>query len=178
MRTPRVAPACSIAVLCTLLSLCPARTGCVFAQTDTLPVVSNAGQFTGVDTSGARPSSPATADARAAAVHAQLSFDIFTRMWMQKLMATEQFQRNQRLLVTKTEDGFMAEYVGYLPERKTTVKATTSPVTPFIGILRYYKKRMRSVGKTRQQAMRGPFEQVRTSPVAEIFPYTKGEWSY
>ena len=180
MRTPRVAVSCWAVVLCMVLSLGLARVDCVLAQTDTVPPDSTVGQLEKPETSALRQynSHPTTADARAAEVHAQLSFELFTRLWMQKLIATEQFQKTQRLTVTKTEDGFMAEYAGYLPDRDTTVKATTSPVTPFIGVLRYYKKKMRSVGKTRQQAMRGPFEQVGTSLVSEIFPYTKGEWVY
>ena len=80
--------------------------------------------------------------------------------------------------VSETADGFVAEYSGYLPHRYTQVKPTKSKDTPFVGILTYYKKKMRSVGKTKGQAIQGPFEQNGTSQVSEIFRYTKGEWVY
>ena len=122
--------------------------------------------------------SPETADERAAAVQARLSFEMFTRLWMEKLMDSERFHKNERLTVTETADGVVAEYAGYLPDRDTTVKATSSAETPFIGILHYYQTTMRSVGKTRQQAVRGPFEQAEKNRVSEIFRYTKGAWVY
>ena len=108
---------------------------------------------------------------------ARTSFDSFTRQWMQRLAKTEDFQK-KRMQVTQTPEGFVAEYTGYLPYRYTTIKLTQSKTTPFIGILTYYKKTMRSVGQTKQQAIHGLFEHAETSQVSEIFPYTKGEWVY
>lgn len=108
---------------------------------------------------------------------ARASFDVFTRKWMQKLADTEDFQK-KRMNVTQTQAGFVAEYIGYLPHRYTTIKLTQLKETPFIGILTYYKKTMRSVGKTKKQAINGLFEHAETSQVSEIFRYTKGEWVY
>ncbi len=106
------------------------------------------------------------------------SFDVFTRKWMQKLAATEDFQKKERMHIRQTPDGFVAEYIGYLPHRYTTIKLTRSQATPFVGILRYYKKTMRSIGKTKKQAINGLFTPAETSQVSEIFRYTKGEWVY
>ena len=103
---------------------------------------------------------------------ARASFDEFTREWMQRLLATEEFQKTQRLTVTETEDVFVAEYTGYLPHRYTVVKSTSSEVTPFVGILTYYKKRMQCTGKTEEEAIQGPFQQAATSQVSEIFRFT------
>ncbi|MCS6925224.1 MAG: hypothetical protein NZ578_04900, partial [Candidatus Binatia bacterium] len=75
-------------------------------------------------------------------------------------------------------NGVLAEYVGYLPHRYITVKKTSSKDTPFVGILTYYQQVMRSVGKTREEALKGPFQQAGTSQVSEIFRYTKGKWHY
>lgn len=96
---------------------------------------------------------------------------------MQKLAETEDFQK-KRMQIRQTQEGFVAEYMGYLPYRYTTIKPTQSKATPFIGILTYYKKTMRSVGKTKKQAINGLFEQAETSQVSEVFRYTKGEWVY
>jgi hypothetical protein len=72
----------------------------------------------------------------------------------------------------------LAEYIGYLPHRYITVKKTSSKDTPFVGILTYFEKTLRCTGKNREEATRGPFQQVDTSQVAEIFRFTKGKWKY
>ena len=123
------------------------------------------------------PSSPASSPAEEAEDRARTSFDVFTRKWMQKLARTEDFLK-KRMQIRQTQEGFVAEYSGYLPYRYTRIKLTQSKTTPFIGILTYYKKTMRSVGKTKKQAINGLFEHAETSQVSEIFRYTKGEWVY
>ncbi len=79
---------------------------------------------------------------------------------------------------TYHEESFSAEYVGYLPQRFVAVKKTTSTETPFIGTLTYYERILRCIGKTKEAATQGPFEQVETIPVKEIFRFTKGKWVY
>jgi hypothetical protein len=106
------------------------------------------------------------------------SFDVFTIEWMDKLSKTEEFHRTQQLKISQHERGFVAEYVGYLPQRFIEVKKTESKETPFVGMLTYYEKTLRCVGKTKEEAMQGPFEQAETIPVREIFRFTKGKWQY
>ena len=107
------------------------------------------------------------------------SFDAFTRQWMEKLARAEEFHRSQRMAVRKTDGGFEAEYTGYdLPSRRITLKKTTSSLTPFIGILTYYEKVLRSFGRTQKEAMQGPFEVLGTNEVMEVFRYTQGKWEY
>ena len=109
---------------------------------------------------------------------ARESFDSFTQEWMKKLIGTEGWQKKNKMEVTHTADGFVAEYNGYLPHRYTVVKPTESKAIPFIGVLTYYKKVMRSVAKTKEEAVQGSFEQAGTTEVSEIFRYTKGKWVY
>ena len=109
---------------------------------------------------------------------AREGFDTFTREWMKKLIKTEDFQKKKKMRMTQTAEGFVAEYTGYLPHRYTVVKPTESEATPFIGVLTYYKKKMRCVGQTKEAALKGPFEQAGTSQVSEIFRFTKGKWVY
>lgn len=123
------------------------------------------------------PPSPPPSAGEEAEDRARTSFDVFTRQWMKKLAKTEDFQK-KRMNITQTQEGFVAEYTGYLPYRYTRIKLTQSEATPFIGVLTYYKKTMRSVGKTKKQAINGLFEHAETSQVSEIFRYTKGEWVY
>jgi len=106
------------------------------------------------------------------------SFDTFTIEWMQKLAGTEEFQRTQRAQVTESPEGVSAEYVGYLPHRYLIVKKTDSTITPFIGILTYFEQTLQCVGKTREEALQGPWHQIDTRQVSEIFRFTKGKWEY
>ena len=71
-----------------------------------------------------------------------------------------------------------AEYVGYLPHRYLIVKKTGSTITPFIGILTYFEQTLQCVGKTREEALQGPWHQINTRQVSEIFRFTKGKWEY
>ena len=108
----------------------------------------------------------------------QSSFDTFTQDWMKKLAEAEEYHRQELLKVSQTGESFSAEYVGYLPQRFIEVKKTTSAETPFIGTLTYYERTLRCTGKTKEAATQGPFEQVETIPVKEIFRFTKGKWVY
>jgi hypothetical protein len=110
--------------------------------------------------------------------HALASFETFTIEWMTKLAQTEEFQRTQRMQVSQASEGFTAEYIGYLPHRYITVKKTASKETPFVGILTYYEKVLRCVGKTQEEATKGPFNQTDVRQVSEIFRFTKGKWVY
>jgi hypothetical protein len=108
----------------------------------------------------------------------QLSFDTFTQDWMKKLAEAEEYHRLELLKVSQSGESFSAEYIGYLPQRFIEVKKTTSRETPFIGTLTYYERTLRCTGKTKETAAQGPFEQVETTPVKEIFRFTKGKWVY
>jgi hypothetical protein len=105
------------------------------------------------------------------------TFDAFTIEWMKKLEDTEPFHKTKAQVIQSTE-GFSAEYTGYLPHRYIRVKKTESTDTPYVGILTYYEKKLRCTGKTKEEALQGPFDQVDTSPVSEIFRFTKGKWVY
>ena len=108
----------------------------------------------------------------------QSSFETFTLDWMKKLAEAEEYHRQEQLKVSQNGEIFSAEYVGYLPQRFVAVKKTTSTETPFIGTLTYYERTLRCTGKTKEAATQGPFEQVETTPVKEIFRFTKGKWVY
>lgn len=105
------------------------------------------------------------------------AFDAFTLEWMKKLSETEGF-RKTRAQIKSSSEGFSAEYTGYLPHRYIHIKKTASTDTPYVGILTYYEKTLRCTGKTKEEALQGPFNQVDTSQVSEIFRFTKGEWVY
>ena len=105
------------------------------------------------------------------------TFDTFTVEWMKKLEQAEDFHKTRAQPVEST-DGFTAEYVGYIPDRSIRVKKTDSADTPYVGILIYSEKKLRCAGKTKEEALQGPFNQVETNQVSEIFRFTKGKWVY
>ena len=109
---------------------------------------------------------------------AHSTFETFTQEWMTKLVEAEEFQRTQKVKVIQISDGYSAEYIGYLPQRVIEVKKTAYKDTPFVGTLTYHERTLRCIGKTKEQALQGPFEQIQTSPVREIFRFTKGKWVY
>jgi hypothetical protein len=109
---------------------------------------------------------------------AKATFDTFTLEWMEKLAKNEDFQRTQQTRVSPTTDGVICEYTGYLPQRFIAVKSTKSSETPYVGSLTYYEKTMRCVGKTKEEAIKAPCEEVGKTPVKEIFRFTKGKWVY
>jgi len=109
---------------------------------------------------------------------AQTSFDAFTIDWMKKLSNTEEFHRTQDMKVSQSPEGFAAEYVGYFPHRYIIVKKTDSKETPFVGILTYFEKTLRCIGKTKEEAIKGPFQPSDSQQVSEIFRFTKGKWVY
>jgi len=108
----------------------------------------------------------------------QASFETFTREWMAKLVEAEEFQRTKQVKVTESSEGFAAEYLGYLPERSIEIRKTEYKDTPFVGTLTYYERTLRCSGKSKEEALQGPYQQVKTSPVREIFRFTKGKWVY
>ena len=105
---------------------------------------------------------------------ARASFDAFTIDWMRKMGETEDMKRT----VEEVDDSFIARYVKYLPTRYTVIKKTKSKETPFVGILTYYVRTFHSAGKTRDDALSGPFTELHTKQVSEIFRYTRGRWVY
>jgi hypothetical protein len=105
------------------------------------------------------------------------AFDTFTIEWMKKLEQTEEFHRTQAK-ISQAPDGFSAEYTGYLPHRYIHVKKTEATDTPYVGILTYYERTFRCNAKTKDEVLKGPFDQVETTQVSEIFRFTKGKWVY
>jgi hypothetical protein len=154
------------------------------AEQSTTPTKSKASKAKPTTTAAPKAAKKKAAPKEAVAIviptedEALASFDAFTLDWMEKLRRTEEFQRAERMKVAESSEGFAAEYNGYLSHRYIVVKKTTSKDTPFVGILTYYQQTLRCVGKTREEAVRGPFQQAGTSQVSEIFRFTKGKWHY
>jgi len=157
--------------LVSLLLLCP-LTASAGGKTKAKP----ASKSTKTKATDSQQQAPAPSEADEETI--RTSFDSFTIEWMAKLAEAEEYHRTQLVKVTQRPEGFSAEYVGYLPQRYIEIKKTTSKDTPFVGLLTYYERTLRCSGKTKEEALKGPFEQVETLPVKEIFRFTKGKWIY
>ena len=117
---------------------------------------------------------PVLTESEQEAVAVQASFDSFTAEWISKRSKAQKAYHK----VKKLKKGFSAEYVEFLPTRLLKVKKTESKETPYIGILSYHKKTFRSTAKTKKAALKGPFEDLGTGSVSEIFRYSGGKWVY
>ena len=150
--------ACSIGIVC-LLSGCTGAFNRTTQHQEKLPVPT---------------APPVLTESEREAVAVQTSFDSFTAEWIsQRAKAQKAYHK-----VKKLKKGFSAEYVELLPRRFLKVKKTESEETPYIGILSYYKKTFRSTAKTKKAALEGPFVDLGTGSVSEIFRYSGGKWVY
>jgi hypothetical protein len=151
----------------------------VAAEPAPKPPVKKAAKTSVTSTTKRQPAAKSTASEMLAVSEdiALATFDTFTIEWMKKLAETEEFHRAQAQ-VSQSPEGFSAEYTGYLPHRYIHVKKTEATDTPYVGILTYYERKLRCQAKTKDEALKGPFDQVETSQVSEIFRFTKGKWVY
>ena len=150
--------ACSLGIMC-LLSGCTGALNQTTQNQEKLPVP-------------APP--PVLTESERETIAVQASFDTFTAEWISKRAKAQKAYHK----VKKLKKGFSAEYVEILPTRLFKVKKTESKETPYIGILSYSKKTFRSTAKTKKAALKGPFEDLGTGSVSEIFRYSEGKWVY
>lgn len=154
---------CFIGAVCLcLLSGCMGAYDRTTQHQETLPVPIEA------------PPPPVLTESERAEEAVRASFGAFTAKWMNKRAKVQETYRK----VKKHKMGFSAEYAEALPTHYVKIKKTQSKETPYIGILSYYKKTFRSTAKTKKDALKGPFEDLGTGSVSEIFRYTGGKWVY
>lgn len=104
-------------------------------------------------------------------------FADFVADWMKKLEDINNANR-AKLKIQAVDGGFSCCYVHYGPEREFWIKRTDSPVTPFVGFLRYSEKTLQKYGKTQEEVLQNVERVIAETPVTEIFRYSKGKWVY
>ena len=122
-------------------------------------------------------SGPSTAVADPGKPAAQKSFEQFVNVWMSKLDRIGKMNI-RGLDIVPGGQGFVGRYVCYGPECEFSIKETGSPLTPFVGLLRYSEKHFLKKGETRQKTFQGPGMLTKKIRVTEIFRFTRGKWVY
>jgi hypothetical protein len=107
-------------------------------------------------------------------------FDAFQKTWLKNLSERGPYgEKNMK--VEKGAGGgglFVAKY-DILKERAGgTIKKTSQPATPYIGVMRYEVWTCSAFGKTEAEARAGKFECENTSQNREIFRFDGKEWVY
>ena len=85
----------------------------------------------------------------------------------------------QHVVVTKEKDGYCAWYLQVDPATmKTQMRESPSTVCRYVGHIVYLEHRLVSYGKTKHEAMAGPFKEVKTLRKREIARYNEKQWRF
>ncbi len=119
---------------------------------------------------------PGTANA----AQAEQSFADFQKGWMQKISQHGSYgSANAKVTEDPNQAGsFVAMYTELGEIKNSEVKKTDNKATPFVGTIKYERTDYVCRGKTRDEAVKGPFKPEPPELVTEIFRYTRGKWVY
>jgi hypothetical protein len=114
------------------------------------------------------------------AAQAEQSFLEFQKEWVKKLNTEGKYgERNMR--IEKSSGGgaeFIASYDVVKEPKSYQVKKTDQKATPYIGTLQYEIWTCSAMGKTQEEAQKGPFSCQPRSETTEIFRFTGSKWVY
>lgn len=86
---------------------------------------------------------------------------------------------NQKEVKKQADGTYMARYMAVDPDSlETRYKSTENKVILYIGHMVYHEVEYVSVGKNREQALAGPFNEVNREPITELIKYKSGKWTY
>ncbi|MFC1591796.1 hypothetical protein ACFL43_04675 [Thermodesulfobacteriota bacterium] len=112
---------------------------------------------------------PAPLDAH---IQIENGFGSFCKSWI----ATKGSYARTNITCVRLGRQYVAEYTGYADDYEFSIRKTGSRHAPYIGILQYNEIQFQNAAPTADAAMHGPFQNLGSSFVTEIFTYTKGAW--
>ncbi len=81
--------------------------------------------------------------------------------------------------VVAVAEGFRARYLLIDPDSlRTSFSASENKAVDYIGRLSYHEVEYVCVGKTKAQALAGPFSEHNRRPLTELIKHMRGKWSY
>jgi len=103
-------------------------------------------------------------------------FENFAQRWLVKVGRNLR-HNDTNMDVAALGDGFVARFTRVAGDTLTmSVKPSTSPSCAYIGVLRYEEHRFEGQGRTRDEAVQGPFAKVGRLKITEIFRFVSGRW--
>lgn len=111
---------------------------------------------------------------------AEKIFSEFQTEWMQKLNTQGRHgKEGAQVLAALNKDGmYVAEYIELSKPTSSEVKSTGVKDSPYVGILHYDKTVYNAEGKTKEEALQGPYRIANEQSITEIFRFSKGKWVY
>lgn len=124
----------------------------------------------------AKAKRPAPLKGKATIQAATTRFEKFAGFWVEKISRNLRFTRS-KMNIRQESGVWVASFVS-VPKTNLSMKVKPSPsgICPYVGILRYREEIFEARGDSRESVAQGPFRQVKTRRVTEIFRFDKGRW--
>lgn len=108
------------------------------------------------------------------------AFQNFQKGWIKKLNTEGTYGEKSMRVQKSPGDGaaFIATYDVVKEPKASQVKKTDQKETPYIGTVQYEIWTCSSMGKTQEEAKRGPFSCQPRGETTEIFRFTGSKWVY
>ena len=107
------------------------------------------------------------------------SFVQFQKDWIKKLNTEGKYgERGMRVEKSPTDGSFTAKYDEVREAPGSRIKKTGKAASPYIGTMFYGIYGCTAVGKTAEEAKRGPFQCSLKTDTEEIFRFNGSKWLY
>ncbi len=107
------------------------------------------------------------------------SFVEFQKDWIKKLNTEGKYgEKKMRVEKSSVDGSFTAKYDEVREASGSKIKKTGNAATPYVGTMHYEIYGCTAVGKTAEEAKRGPFNCVLQGDTNEIFRFNGTKWLY
>lgn len=107
------------------------------------------------------------------------SLDVFAKGCITSMNKQRRPGINQKEVKKQADGTYMARYMAVDPDSlETRYKPTENKVILYIGHMIYHEVEYVSVGKNKEQALAGPFNETNREPITELIKYKSGKWTY